>query len=279
MLTNITENQTPSIEIIPEWQPTPPPTDLIFDDGVPLESYRHRIAMNVLIDSLEQAWSDRNDFFTGGNMFIYYSSKQAKNNDFRGPDFFAVLNVDGDRSRQGWVVWEEEGRYPDVIIELMSPSTKNVDLGFKKNLYQNTFKTRDYFVYDPFDPNSLEGWHLNDNSYQPLIPNEKGWLWCETLGFWLGNWDGTFSRQTTTWLRFYDQSGNLVLLPDEAAQQNAETERQKAESERQRAEQAEQARTEAIPKLLQMGLTLEQISQALGLSLAEVQEAAKETTA
>lgn len=61
-------------------------------------------------------------------MFIYYSSKQAKNNDFRGPDFFAVLNVDGNRSRQGWVVWEEEGRYPDVIIELMSPSTKNVDL-------------------------------------------------------------------------------------------------------------------------------------------------------
>jgi Uma2 family endonuclease len=105
MLTNIPENQTPPVEIVPDWQPTPPPTDLIFDDGVPLESNRHRIAMNVLIYSLEQAWSDRNDFFTGGNMFIYYSSKQAKsnakNNDFRGPDFFAVLNVDGNRSRQG----------------------------------------------------------------------------------------------------------------------------------------------------------------------------------
>ncbi|WP_272819479.1 hypothetical protein [Scytonema hofmannii] len=23
------------------------------------------------------------------------------------------------RDRQGWVVWEEEGRYPDVIIELL----------------------------------------------------------------------------------------------------------------------------------------------------------------
>ncbi len=282
MLTNITESQTPTVEIVPDWQPIPPPTDLIFDDGIPLESNRHRIAMNVLIHSLEQAWSDRNDFFTGGNMFIYYSSKQAKNNDFRGPDFFAVLNVDGNKSRQGWVVWEEEGRYPDVIIELMSPSTKNVDLGLKKNLYQNTFKTRDYFVYNPFDPNSLQGWHLNDNSYQPLISNEKGWLWCETLGFWLGNWDGTLSRQTTTWLRFYDQSGNLVLLPDEAAQQQAEaerqkaeTERQKAEAERQRAEQAEQARTEAIPKLLQMGLSPEQITQALGLSLAEVQAIAE----
>ncbi|MFM6339751.1 MAG: Uma2 family endonuclease [Dolichospermum sp.] len=281
MLTNIPENQTPPVEIVPDWQPTPPPTDLIFDDGVPLESNRHRIAMNVLIDSLEQAWSDRNDFFTGGNMFIYYSSKQAKNNDFRGPDFFAVLNVDGNRSRQGWVVWEEEGRYPDVIIELMSPSTKNVDLGPKKNLYQNTFKTRDYFVYDPFNPDSLQGWSLNSNSiYQPLQANQKGWLWCETLGFWLGNWDGTLTRETATWLRFYDQAGNLVLLPGEAERQKAEaerqkaeaerqkaeTERQKAEAERQRAEQAEQARKEAIPKLLEMGLSLEQITQALGLS-------------
>jgi hypothetical protein len=29
------------------WEPPPPPTDLIFDDGEPLESNRHRIAMNV----------------------------------------------------------------------------------------------------------------------------------------------------------------------------------------------------------------------------------------
>ncbi len=44
-------------------------------------------------------------------------------------DDFVVLNVEGTRSRQGWVVWDEEGRYPDVIVELMSPSTKNVDIG------------------------------------------------------------------------------------------------------------------------------------------------------
>ncbi|BAI94324.1 MAG: hypothetical protein P5700_24415 [Arthrospira platensis PCC 7345] len=36
-----------------------PPTDLIFDDGEPLESNRHRIAINVLIRSWQQAGSDR----------------------------------------------------------------------------------------------------------------------------------------------------------------------------------------------------------------------------
>lgn len=107
---------------------------------------------------LNQAYLERSDFFAGGNMFIYYSSTQAKNKDFRGPD--VVLNIDGSYPRQGWVVWEEEGRYPDVIVELMSDSTANVDITTKKNLYERTFRTPDYFVYDPFDPDSLRGWHL-----------------------------------------------------------------------------------------------------------------------
>jgi len=221
-----------------DWENPPmPPTDLIFDDGEPLESNRHRIAMNVLIRSLQQAWADRQDFYTGGNMFIYYSSEQARNRDFRGPDFFAVLDVDGTRERQGWVVWEENGRYPDVIVELLSDSTAEVDKGTKKNIYERVFKTPDYFVFDPFEPNSLQGWHLDANQrYQPLMPNERGWLWCQTLGFWLGTWEGTIDRETGVWLRFYDNSGNLILLPEEAAQARAEQEQQRAEQERQRAE-------------------------------------------
>jgi len=221
-----------------DWENPPmPPTDLIFDDGEPLESNRHRIAMNVLIRSLQQAWADRQDFYTGGNMFIYYSSEQARNRDFRGPDFFAVLDVDGTRERQGWVVWEENGRYPDVIVELLSDSTAEVDKGTKKNIYERVFKTPDYFVFDPFEPNSLQGWHLDANQrYQPLMPNERGWLWCQTLGFWLGTWEGTIDRETGVWLRFYDNSGNLILLPEEAAKARAEQEQQRAEQERQRAE-------------------------------------------
>ncbi|OKH31004.1 hypothetical protein NIES2119_29870 [[Phormidium ambiguum] IAM M-71] len=223
------------------WEPPMPPTDLIFDDGVPLESNRHRIAMNVLIRSLQQAWRDRTDFYTGGNMFIYYSSAQARNRDFRGPDFFAVLDVDGIRERQGWVVWEEEGRYPDVIVELMSPSTAQIDTGIKKDLYQGTFRTRDYFVYNPFNPDSLQGWRLNSEfQYQELTPNEQGWLWCETLNFWLGTWQGTIDRETAIWLRFYDPSGNLVPLPEEAAQQQAEAAQQQAEAAQQQAEAAQQ---------------------------------------
>jgi|GEM_PF-1499966 len=34
----------------PEWEFPEPSTDLVFDDGEPLESHRHRIAINVLIN-------------------------------------------------------------------------------------------------------------------------------------------------------------------------------------------------------------------------------------
>ena len=235
------EQQQAQITENVDWEPPMPPTDLIFDDGEPLESNRHRIAMNVLIRSMLTALAHRNDYFAGGNMFIYYSSAQARNRDFRGPDFFIVLNVDGRTDRQGWVVWEENGRYPDVIVELMSPSTAQVDIGAKKDIYEQTFRTPDYFVYDPFKPSSLQGWHLDTNQkYQRLSQNEQGWLWCQRLELWLGTWEGTIDRETAVWLRFYDQAGNLVLLPEELAQQQAETAQQQAETAEQQLAAAQQ---------------------------------------
>jgi len=224
----VTETQT--VTDTEEWQPPMPPTDLIFDDGEPLESNRHRVAMNLLICSLKHYWAEHNDYFIGGNMFVYYSSQQVKNKDFKGPDFFVVLDVPKDPTRLGWVVWEENGRYPDVIIELLSDSTEAQDLGKKKQLYEKVFKTKDYFVFHPFKVNSLQGWSLhNYNGYQPITPNQQDWLWCESLGLWLGIWNGTVEDDNNAWLRFYDADGNLVLLPEEAQQQRAEAQQQRVE--------------------------------------------------
>jgi Uma2 family endonuclease len=253
-MVDATPRNTPSLLATPNWQAPLPPTDLLFDDGEPLESNRHRIAMNLLIRSLPQAMGDRTDYFAGGNMFVYYSRTQAMNRDFRGPDFFVVLDVEGNRDRQGWVVWEEEGRYPDVVVELLSPSTAAIDQTTKKTLYERVFKTSDYFVFDPFDASSLAGWTLVRNRYQPLQQDNRGWLWCESLGLWLGTWQGAVDREPSTgdcnWLRFYTPAGELVLLPEEKAQQQLLETRQQLEQKRQEHE-------ELIAKLRQRGIDLE----------------------
>jgi Uma2 family endonuclease len=180
MVNTFTEQTTATPD---SWNPPVPPTDLIFDDGESLETNQHRVAMNVLIRSYQQYRAEQTDFFVGGNMFIYYSSTQVKNRDFRGPDFFVVLDVDGERERLGWVVWEEEGRYPDVIVELMSPSTTNVDLGLKKDLYDRVFKTQDYFVYNPFDPTSLCSAGIAATHIEPLFPTSAAGSGVRNWGY------------------------------------------------------------------------------------------------
>jgi len=227
---------------------------LIYDDGEPLESNWHRIQMNLLIDIVYQKMVQRgrSDFFVGGNMFIYFSFEQAKviaanppegYRHFRGPDFFYVGGVDPKPERNAWVVWREEGRYPDVIIELLSASTSLVDKTTKKKLYERTFHTPEYFWYDPVG-DELMGWRINGGRYKAIEANEKGWLRSEELGMWLGRWHGVRVGQEALWLRFYDYEGALAPTPAEAERERAEAERQRAEAERERAE-AERQRAEA----------------------------------
>lgn len=223
-----------------------PKITLPAEDGEPLESSWHRAEINLLIDSLKYHWRDRTDYYAGGNMFIYYSFEQARHRDYRGPDFFVVLNVDGSYARDSWVVWEEDGRYPNVIVELLSPSTALADKTIKKDLYEQVFRMPDYFCYDP-ESQELLGWQ-RDGRYIVLDPDQRGWLWSRQLGLWLGVWEGPYLGEHATWLRFYDAEGNLVLTAAEAERQRAETEHQRAETERQRAEterqRAETAETE-----------------------------------
>jgi Uma2 family endonuclease len=82
-------------------------------------------------------------------------------------------------------VWEEGGKYPNVIVELLSDSTATIDRGLKKQIYQDIFRTPDYFWFDP-DSLEFEGFHLLDGTYQPIPPTEQGWRWSAQLGLYLG---------------------------------------------------------------------------------------------
>lgn len=188
-----------------------PPGDL-YSDEPPLETELHLRQIILLLKCLEWLWRDRQDFYAAANLTIYYSPNQRKSEDFRGPDFFVVLGTER-KTRKSWVVWQEEGRYPNVIVEILSPKTADTDKGLKKQIYQDTFRTPDYFW---FDPESLEfaGYHLLDGEYQPLEPNPQGHLWSQQLNLYLGIHQGL--------LRFFTPSGKLVPTPEEVAEQETQ---------------------------------------------------------
>jgi Uma2 family endonuclease len=116
------------------------------------------------------------------------------------------------KTRKSWVVWEEDGKYPNLILEILSDSTAKTDRGLKKEIYQDTFRTPDYFWFDPYTQ-EFAGFHLVDGEYQPLQANEQGYLWSQQLGLYLGIYQGL--------LRLFAPDGQLVPTPEETAERLA----------------------------------------------------------
>jgi Uma2 family endonuclease len=223
-----------------------PPGDL-YSDEPPLASDLHLRQIILLLTCLEWLWQERNDFYAAGNLTIYYSHNQKKSEYFRGPDFFVVLGCER-KTRKSWVVWEEEGKYPNVILEILSDSTASIDEGLKKEIYQDTFRTLDYFWYDPYTQ-EFAGFHLVDGKYQSLQASELGYLWSQQLGLYLGVNEGL--------VRFFTADGQLVQTPEESAQQAQQTAQQteqRLEQTQQRLEQAQQTAQRLAAKLRELNI-------------------------
>jgi Uma2 family endonuclease len=224
--------------------PTLPPTDLPYDDGEPMESPWHASNGPLLKASYVAVRGGKmTDYYVGVNMFVYYGWQQVRNKDYKGPDVFFALDVEGERNRLYWAIWDEDGKYPDVIVEFLSDTTEKEDLGKKKDLYEQRFRTPEYFCVSR-EVERLFGWRLAGNRYTPILPAEDGRLWSEQLGLFFGPWQGLYLGEQHTWLRLFHSDGTLVLISEEAERERADAERERAEAAQQRAD-AERERADA----------------------------------
>ena len=233
--------------------PKPPPRgeDLPCDDGEPLETKRHRDQMNLLIDSLNEGWSTRHDFFVAGNMFLYYSETQSKKYEYRGPDVFVVLDT-ADHERKSWVVWEEGGRLPNAIVEITSDTTEHIDRGPKMRIYGSLLRVPFYAIYDPFSA-QLDAYRYNSDHgrYELVDKDHRGYVRCEALGLWLGVVPEYLAhyRAEAPWLRWIDNEGSKLPLSSERVaeerQRVAEAQQRVAEARQRVAEQQQRTAHEA----------------------------------
>lgn len=217
----------------------------LLSDEPEMESSLHSTQLMLLYETLDWLWRGREDYFLGANLTVYFSREQLKTRDYRGPDFFVVQGVTK-HPRNSWVVWEEGGRYPDVIVELLSGSTEEIDKTIKFDIYAERFRTPEYFWYSP-QTDEFQGFRLRLSEYEEILPNEQGWRWSEELQLYLG----VFNHQ----LRYFYPDGQLVPTVQEVAL----LESQKAEQEAMRANQEAERAARLAAKLRELGINPDEV--------------------
>ena len=283
----------------------PDHTQLPEEDGTFVKNFQEHPQSILLTDSLgsvlQQLHPDGH-YAIGQDCGIYWRETDPPEKGAEAPDWFYVPNVPPlvkGEIRRSYVLWREF-MAPLIILEFASGNGEEerdrtplslseegeVTKPGKFWVYERIIRTPYYGIYE-IKRGKLEVYRLIDGLYRQLEPNERGHYPIEPLGIELGLWQGSYQNQTQLWLRWWDDQGNLLLIGSERAElesARAEQERQRAEQERQRAESAEaalqqselarqteaQARRDAVPRLLAMGLTVEQVAEVLGLTVEEV---------
>jgi Uma2 family endonuclease len=212
------------------------------------------VQQNVTIhDTLKGEWAERKDVFMGMNMSVYYSGNYTTPRSklrkvvFRGPDIFVCLGSRELPFRNSWVVANENNAYPDVIFETLSDSTQKNDRGEKKAIYEQIFKTHEYFLIDP-ERQTLEAYRLLNGKYESIVPDDEGRRWSEKLGLFVKL--VPHPSEKASFARFFRPDGSIVPTGHEkaaverAAREQAEAKIARIEAEREQAE-AKIARIEA----------------------------------
>lgn len=113
-------------------------------DGEPMaEGDIQRDALVYCVEVLKHYFRAEPDVYVSGNLLFYY--EEGNPHKSFAPDVFVVLGVPNCK-RPIYKIWEE-GKAPDLIIEITSKTTRKKDRD-KIGLYRR-LGVREYFMFDP----------------------------------------------------------------------------------------------------------------------------------
>jgi Uma2 family endonuclease len=238
---------------IPE-QTLPDHTQLPESDGTFVKNFQEHPQSILLTESiwfhLQQIHPD-GQFCIGQDSGIYWRITEPPEKGAESPDWFYVPDVpptlDG-KMRRSYVLWQEIVA-PLIVLEFVSGNGEEerdrTPYRGKFWVYERAIRVPFYGIYE-VKKASIEVYHLRDGKYELMGANERRHYPIEPLGIEIGIWQGNYKNAQLPWLRWWDESGNLLLTGEERAEQEhqraeqalgaLEQEHQRAEQERQRAE-------------------------------------------
>ena len=221
----------------PPARPEPEPVEIEYpsSDGQPMaENDKQANAMVDLFGPLRARYAPAENVYVGLDLLIYYQRGDKERE--VAPDVFVARDVPK-RSRDTYQIWEE-GKAPDFVLEVASPSTAGYDAEDKMDLYAR-LGVREYWLYDPkggLPKPRLQGYALSGAKCRRLRGRKRAGVkvavWSRVLDLEL--------RFEADRLRLWDPAAKeclLTLEEEKAARQQAEIRAQAAEARTEAAEQ------------------------------------------
>ncbi len=221
-------------------------------DGEPMaETTADMIQMVDLIYALRTLLNkqQRGPVTVSGNQFVYYNPLNGRDN--ISPDVYVVFDstVMGPARWRTWV----EGKFPDIVFEITSPTTQDQDLSDgpkgKRRLYAE-LGAREYYIYDPqlemVPP--FQGFSLRGGRMEPLPALPSGGISSPLLETELRPMPmaATQRHMGGTWLRVIDPwSGQPISVSDEEHDALEATQEQLTEAREELTETREELTAEA----------------------------------
>lgn len=217
-------------------------------DGKPMADNTKQFRWIVVIkENLELLFSHDPNVFIAADLLWY--PIEGNNNLAQAPDVMVVIGrPKGDRG--SYQQWNENNIAPQVVFEILSPSNRLKDIAKKFQFYER-YGVEEYYLFDP-DKVDLQGWLRSEDKLN-VIETMEGWVSLQ-IG-----------------IKFILKPDNLeIYRPDGQRFWTFVELDQLRKQAQERVKQLEKAQLDAIPRLQQLGLTIEQIADALSLSTEQV---------
>lgn len=192
----------------------PSAEELPDSDDTPVDNELQNLIPNMLDGVLALIWKNRIDWFFGVDMGIYYDPDKPP----LVPDGFLSLGVErfvDEDLRLSYVLWEENGQVPILMLEVVSKNRSREYSQKKKDYAQ--LGVLYYVIYAPRRRRKerLEVYRLVDGEY---VLQQGNPVWLPELELGIGRERGTYLGRTREWLYWYDNTGKRLPTAEERAE-------------------------------------------------------------